>query len=486
VAAATPGGRALARARWTRVGDPADLDLLDAAALLRARRLSSVELTRACLKRIRARNGGAPTFDGSASAINAWARLYPELALRQARAADRRLARGRQPLLCGIPLGLKDLFAVEGLPLTASSHVLDGNVAGESSSVWARLRRAGTVLVGHTQTHEFGAGATTDQVGNPWLLSRSAGGSSGGSAAALAARMVPAAVGTDTGGSLRFPAALCGVSTIKPTRGRVPTGGMIPVATSFDHPGPLGRTVADCAALLQALGPGRLRLATRPRRGARPLAGLRVALTDRLPQVDADVAEGLDRARFALAKLGAQVVARPAPPAAGPSDAGYAAIFNTDLWAYHRRYAARANRYRPAIAQLVREAAAAYGDGYAVARRGRDRVTAAWLRWFADGDVDLVLEPTIPIVAPPRGTGYAAVAHPELAPLVEFGPLWNATGFPVVALPAGRGRRSGLPVSVSLVAPTGAEAVAVQAAVDLQARELPPPVARGLDTRLGV
>jgi aspartyl-tRNA(Asn)/glutamyl-tRNA(Gln) amidotransferase subunit A len=468
------------------VVDPADLDLLEAAALLRARRLSSVELTRACLKRIRARNGGAPTFDGSPASINAWARLYPELALRQARAADRRLARGREPLLCGIPLGLKDLFAVGGLPLTASSHVLDGNVATENSSAWTLLRRAGMVLIGHTHTHEFGAGATTDQVGNPWLLSRSAGGSSGGSAAALAARMVPAAIGTDTGGSLRFPAALCGVSTIKPTRGRVATGGMIPVATSFDQAGPLARTVADCAVLLQALGSGRLRLPTKPRPGSRPLSGLRIAMTDRLPQVDADVAEGLDRARLGLAKLGAQVVGRRAPPAAGPGDAGYAAIFDTDLWAYHRRFAARASLYRPAIGQLVRAAAAAYGVGYATALRGRDLVTAAWTSWFADQDVDLVLEPTIPIVAPRRGAGYATVAHPELAPLVEFGPLWNATGFPVVALPAGRGRRSGLPVSVSLVAPAGREAVAVRAAVDLQERELPPPVARSLEPRLGV
>ena len=158
-------------------------------------------------------------------------RLYPAAALRAAARADRRLARGRDraPLLCGIPVGLKDLYGVRGLPLTASSRVLDGNVAAQSSAVWVRLRAAGMVLVGHTHTHEFGAGPTTDQVGNPWRLARSAGGSSGGSAAALAARMVPAATGTDTGGSLRFPAALCGVSAIKPTRGLGADGG--------DHPG---------------------------------------------------------------------------------------------------------------------------------------------------------------------------------------------------------------------------------------------------------
>ena len=115
------------------------------------------------------------------------------------------------PLLCGIPLGLKDLYAVAGLPLTASSRVLAGHVAAEDAVAWQRLDWAGMVLVGHTHTHEFAAGGTTDQVGNPWALDRAAGGSSGGSAAALAAGLVPAALGTDTCGSLRIPAALSGV-----------------------------------------------------------------------------------------------------------------------------------------------------------------------------------------------------------------------------------------------------------------------------------
>ncbi|MBA3262014.1 MAG: amidase, partial [Thermoleophilaceae bacterium] len=273
------------------------MGLVEAAALLHARQLSAVELARACLERIEVRNGGLLSFDGAPKAINAWVRLYPEVALRHAHAADRRLASGRRaPLLCGIPLGLKDLYAVRGLPLTASSRVLEGNVASESSAVWARLRAAGMVLLGHTHTHEFGAGPTTDQVGNPWRPARSAGGSSGGSAAALATRMVPAATGTDTGGSLRFPASFCGLSTIKPTYGLVPPAGLIPVASSIDHAGPMARTVADCAALLQTMGAGAWlpRLATGPRTGLRPLAGLTVAVTDRLPDaaMQADAADG--------------------------------------------------------------------------------------------------------------------------------------------------------------------------------------------------
>src|SRR5437764_2374510 len=235
--------------------DPADLGLLEAAALLRARKLSALELAEACLSRIDEVNGGEPTFDGAPAAINAWVRLYPELARDHARDADERLARegDAAPLVCGIPLAVKDLYGMAGLPLTASSRVLEGNVASEDAEAWRRLRDAGMVPLGHTHTHEFAAGGTTDQVGNPWALDRVAGGSSGGSAAALAARMTPAALGSDTCGSLRIPSACCGTSTIKATHGRVPIDGIIPLAPSLDHVAPLPPTLADCAALLAGL-----------------------------------------------------------------------------------------------------------------------------------------------------------------------------------------------------------------------------------------
>jgi aspartyl-tRNA(Asn)/glutamyl-tRNA(Gln) amidotransferase subunit A len=336
------------------------------------------------------------------------------------------------------------------------------------------------VLLGHTHTHEFGTGPTTDQVGNPWGLSRSAGGSSGGSAAALAARMVPAATGTDTGGSLRFPAALCGVSTIKPTRGLVPTTGIIPVAPSLDHAGPMARTVGDCAALLEAMA-GRP-LPKRPRTGPRPLAGLTVAVTDRLPgdTLGSDVALGFERARVALERLGARVIALAAPASAGVGEAGYAAIFNTELWAYHQRYADRAGLYRPAIAALVRSAAGQAGAGYPEALTARDQVSSIWTRWFTDQGVGLILEPTAPAVALARGSGYQA-GPPELAALLPFTALWNATGFPVVSLPAGVGSASRLPVGVSLIGPPLADARVIRAAIELQERALRPP---RLGTRL--
>src|SRR5690606_11532313 len=168
-------------------------------------------------------NGGDPSFDGAPHAINAWARIYADRARMQAEQADHHLQNEPEntPLLCGIPWGAKDLFAVQDLPVTASSRVLATHVAEDSAAVVEHLESQGMVLVGHTHTHEFAAGGSTDQVGNPWALAHSAGGSSGGSAAALAVGMIPAALGTDTAGSVRIPASICGVSAIKPSFNRV-------------------------------------------------------------------------------------------------------------------------------------------------------------------------------------------------------------------------------------------------------------------------
>jgi Asp-tRNA(Asn)/Glu-tRNA(Gln) amidotransferase A subunit family amidase len=200
-----------------------------------------------------------------------------------------------------------------------------------------------------------------------------------------------------------------------------------------------------------------------------------VALTDRLAglTLDPDVADGFERARRALERLGARVVRRRAPAASTLADTRYGRIFDVDLWAYHRRFAGRADLYRPAIAQLVESASMTDpADGYFAALKARDRVTARWTRWFRDERVDLILEPTAPIHAPARNDYEGSVAT---AVLLAFTPLWNATGFPVVALPAGVGKRSGLPVGISLIGPRGAEAGLVRAAVDLQGRALRPP-----------
>jgi aspartyl-tRNA(Asn)/glutamyl-tRNA(Gln) amidotransferase subunit A len=464
--------------------DPADLGVLDAAALLRGRRLSSAELTEACLARIEERNGGAPTFEGAPTAVNAFVRLYPELARESARAADERLAAGEAPLLCGIPLALKDLYAMEGLPLTASSRVLEGNVADRDAVVWAQLRAQGMVPLGHTHTHEFAAGGTTDQVGNPWALDRVAGGSSGGSAAAVAAGMTPAALGSDTCGSLRIPSACCGTSAIKPTHGLLSLEGIIPLAPTLDHPGPMARTVAECAALLIAMAaagppvnptvppPAPLaELPLAPSEERRPLAGLTIALTDRTEQtpLDAEVAAALDTARRACERLGARVVAAPAPWQLDWDD--LSRLLFTDVWAYHAQHAELAERYRPSIAEFV-EVARNFTDAgaYLAAQERRAAGTAAWEDWFAARGFDLVLEPTLPIVPYGRGPGYDR-GHAGGAgdPMIALTALWDITGMPVAALPVT------WEAGVSLVAPRGREGLLVGAAIDLQESALPAP-----------
>jgi aspartyl-tRNA(Asn)/glutamyl-tRNA(Gln) amidotransferase subunit A len=340
------------------------------------------------------------------------------------------------------------------------------------------------VLVGHTHTHEFAAGGTTDQVGNPWAVDRTVGGSSGGSAAALAARMVPAAVGSDTAGSVRIPAALSGVCSIKPTYGRVASDGIIPLSPTLDHTGPMARTVADCSALLRGLAtePGEApdavvaALPVAPRTGPRPLAGMRVALTDRPSaiDVDEDVLAGLETARLACERLGAEVVELPAAPGIAKRDS--ITILFHEVWEYHSALADRADRYRPSIrefmdfADRVHDAAA-----YAAAQARRARVTAQWRDWFAEHRADALLEPTVPMTARPRGEGYdPGHLGGEGDPLIALTSTWNFTGFPVVAFPAGLGARSRLPVGVSLVGPPDSEPVLVQAAIDAQAGALPP------------
>lgn len=426
------------------MSNPADLEVLEAAAELSARRLSSHELVEACLARIRERDG-AHSHEGDPASINAWARVYEEDALEAASRADERLAREDAPALCGIPIGLKDLYAVAGKPLTASSRVLD-EVPERDCDAWASLSAAGMVLLGHLHTHEFACGGTTDQVGNPWALERSAGGSSGGSGAALASNQVPAATGTDTAGSLRIPSSECGTSTIKPTRGLLSLRGIVPLAWSFDHPGPMARTVRDCEPLLAALAG----VEPSPERG--PLR--RYAVSQRIADLDPDVADGFERA---LAALRAERVEPPPPPARLDVLTDFLDLVLTEMLVYHRRFDDRRDRYRYSNRARLESAEqrAMTAEEYVALQAGRAEDTAAWCDWLVEHRIDAIVEPTIPIVAPVRGTGYEE----------PFGDLddlslthyWDWAGLPVVALPSGVGRRSGLPVSVSLIGAPGAD-----------------------------
>jgi aspartyl-tRNA(Asn)/glutamyl-tRNA(Gln) amidotransferase subunit A len=460
--------------------DPADLGVIEAASLLRNRELSAGELVAACLRRISA--DGPPSADGSPDAVNAFVRVYAEEALETARRLDdtRLSARGVEqngppPPLCGVPIGLKDLYAVAGHPLTASSTLLH-EVPDTDSEVWRRLRGAGMVLVGHTHTHEFAAGGTTDQVGNPHALERSAGGSSGGSAAALAARWVPAATGTDTAGSLRIPSAACGTAAIKPTRGLVPISGIVPLAPTLDHAGPMARSVRDCVALLAVMaGPdwedattgfGRWDDAAQ----TTDLRGLRIAVSPRLADrpLDPDVAEQFASACDIARSGGATVLDADGPSPADEVPIDSLTLLTTDMLAWHRRFDERREEYRHSTRQLLEigEQRALTGGQYVELQQRRRDTTLRWRRWLAEAEIDLIIEPTLPIVAPVRGNGYdTARAEPDLVSLTA---MWNWTGFPVVSFSAGPGRRTHLPTGVSLIGVPGRDRDVAAAGIALE------------------
>lgn len=404
------------------------IGVLDAASALERRELSSRELVDECLVRI------------EADVTGAWIRVYPDAARTAAAAADERRAAGGAPLLCGVPIGLKDLYAAAGVPLTASSALLH-EIPDADCTAWARLRAHGMVLLGHLHTHEFAAGGTTDQVANPWDHDRSAGGSSGGSAAALAAGTTPAATGTDTAGSLRIPSAFCGTATIKPTRGLVPIDGIVPLAPSLDHAGPMARTLADCEPLLAAMAD------VEPPRERRPLR--RVARSPRIGALDPDVAARFDEVctRLPLVEV---------PPPRVELDVGRAhfELLCAEMREWHRRFDDRRDGYKPSTRAFLEYAEAHPADVDALQTQRR-RDAERWLAWFDEHDLDAVVEPTVPILPRVRGRGYDEPFSDVAEVSLTY--YWNWTGFPVVAFPVGVGPRSGLPTSASLIGRPGAD-----------------------------
>jgi aspartyl-tRNA(Asn)/glutamyl-tRNA(Gln) amidotransferase subunit A len=437
------------------------LSIASAGELLAAGEISPVELTQAHLERIQ-------QLDPQ---LNCFITLTHELALQQARQAEQEIRTGKYlGPLHGIPLALKDLFETEGVRTTAGSSFFAENVPDQDACVVSRLREAGMVLLGKLNLHEIALGVTNENphygaTCNPWDLRCIPGGSSGGSAAALAAGLCLGSLGTDTGGSIRIPAALCGVVGLKPTRGRVSLRGVIPLSWNLDHVGPMARSVQDVALLLgviagydpedpwsidQPVEDYQVEL-TNGVRGWRVALAMDEYFTD--PQVvDAQVWQSIQKAARVFEQLGAHVDEVEFPGARQAAQMN-GLMTPSDGAAFHRdRLQTNPDGFGADVLFRLRTGAAYNSTEYSLARQKQDILRRQFYRFF--DEYDLLLTPTVPISAPVRGSA-DAVARARL--LTRFTAPFNLTGLPALSVPCGL-TREGLPVGLQLVTRPWAEA----------------------------
>jgi len=410
---------------------------------LRAHELTALETTNACLRRI----------DELQPSLNAFIRVMTDEARRDAETADRELAAGRdRGPLHGVPIAVKDIIDVKSIPTTAASRVRERHVARADAPVIARLRDAGAVIIGKTNLDEFAFGTTSENsafgaVHHPLDPSRSPGGSSGGSAVAVAARMALAALGTDTGGSIRIPAAACGIVGLKPTLGEISTDGVVPLSKTFDHVGPFARTVGDARLLHQAMSA--LRGADLPRSAKDLRLGIpRGYLTDLL---DGDVRACFDQAAAALRKAGATLTDISIPHAS-MTPAVYVHIHSSEGATYHARTLdAVPDRYTPVVRSRLEVGRYVLAEDYQRAMEGRDL-----LRRELDEALtgcDALMLPTLPMTAPPAGAETIIVngaPEPVRALMLRLTQLFNVTGNPAISIPCGA-TADGLPVGLQFV-----------------------------------
>jgi aspartyl-tRNA(Asn)/glutamyl-tRNA(Gln) amidotransferase subunit A len=433
------------------VNEPADLSLTEILRLLRARRLSAVELVESCLRRI----------DLAEPAVLAFVTRTPERALRAARRADAGRAAGRDVgALAGVPVAVKDVFLTRGVRTSAGSRVLAEHVPSSDAALWQRFSRVGAGLMGKTTTHEFGYGTASPPTANPWDTDRTPGGSSGGSAAALAARMVPIATGTDTAGSLRIPAAACGVCTLRPARGRVSRHGVIPLSPSLDTVGPMARRMLDIALLMRLLAGFDIRdpgstLSPRPRYPVgvpADLRGLRIGLPVSLSWagVDEEAAAICQQALGALVARGATLVTIDPLTLDESLGKDLADIFDTinqaEALYVHRHWLARADLYTPQVRQRLLMGHRVTSSQYHEAVLRRLEWEHRWREFLIGHALAAVAHPTIDAPPPLVLLGKA----PE-GPGIALSLPWSLAGFPALNVPAGLDSH-GLPVGISLAA----------------------------------
>lgn len=452
-------------------------DIKSLAAALANKEISSVELTRSYLDRIERIN----------PALNAYITIVPEKSLAQAAAADARIAAGQATPLTGIPLAQKDIFCAKGWLTTCGSKMLGNFVSPYDATVIERLNAAGVVTLGKTNMDEFAMGASNETsyygaTRNPWDMERSPGGSSGGSAAAVAALLAPAATGTDTGGSIRQPAALCNLSGIKPTYGTVSRYGMIAYASSLDQGGPIAHTAEDCAMLLNAMAGFDERDSTSLDRPAedytrdldKPLAGLKIGLPKEFygEGCDAEVTARVEAAVAEYQKLGMTTVEVSLPnlKLAVPT---YYVIASAEASANLSRYDGVRYGYRaPKYADLNDMYAKSRSQGFGIevkrriligtyvlshgyydayylqAQRVRRLIAADFAEAFKHCDV--IMGPTYPIPAFRLGEKIGNPVQMYLSDIYTV--AVNLAGLPGMSIPCGfSGQTSPLPVGLQLI-----------------------------------
>jgi aspartyl-tRNA(Asn)/glutamyl-tRNA(Gln) amidotransferase subunit A len=450
-----------------------ELGLSEASQLVRSKKVSPVELTRECLSRIERLN----------PKLNAFITVTADSALAEARRAEAEIQRDRwRGPLHGIPIALKDLVDTAGLRTTAASGIFKDRVPTEDAEIVRRLRAAGAVFLGKLNLHECAYGGSSaisyfGPIHNPWNLDYSPGGSSGGSAAAVAAQLCFAAIGTDTGGSIRQPSTYCGVVGLKPTYGRVSTWGVIPLSWSLDHLGPITRTAMDAALMLQVIA------------GYDPqdTTSINVPVPDYAATIAASTSSlrlGIPRAYFyeglhpeiqtateaALSVLKTITAAQhDIPPLA--TDATYSswmdpygAILAAEAYTYHKDYIARNPAlYQPPTLKRLRAGADVSTPRYIQSRRQLDQVRRNIARVF--DNVDLLITPTVrvpPFTIADLQADPDTVRAKELAMLHNTRPV-NLPGLPTVSVPCGF-TRAGLPIGMQISGPPGGEATVLRLA----------------------
>jgi aspartyl-tRNA(Asn)/glutamyl-tRNA(Gln) amidotransferase subunit A len=456
------------------------LTLEELSSLLRDKQVSSVEVTQAYLERIDALN----------ETLNAYITVMREQALATARRCEDEILQGdyRGPLH-GVPVALKDLYDTAGVPTTAASKIyaqarevlLPSSARvpdGDATSV-ARLRAAGAVIIGKTNLHEFAYGVTTESsyfgpTRNPWNPERVPGGSSGGSGAAVAAGICAAATGSDTGGSIRIPAALCGIVGLKPTYGRISCHGLLPLSWTLDHPGPMTRTVYGAAAMLAAMAgydphdPASADVPVPDYAAAlgKGVAGLRIGLDSRwaLAGVHQDVRAAFQEALAVLEGLGAEIVEVSVPRVVEGMEAALT-ILMAEATAIHEEFLrTRPDDYQSDVRARLEKGFDITGLDYARARRSGELLRRDFILLFQK--VDLLATPMCGITAPKLGQREVTIGGetvPVMAPLTRYTRIFNLTGLPAISVPCGSSS-GGLPIGLQLVGRAWDEATVLRAA----------------------